>query len=109
MNSFAFLTKSISAFALIALLVSCSMISGAETPGQYVDDTAITSKVKAGIFEEPSLKVLQINVETMKGVVQLSGFVDSRQSQIKAVDIAKKVKGVTSVKDNLIVPMKWEK
>jgi osmotically-inducible protein OsmY len=79
------------------------MFSGNETAGQYVDDTTITTKVKAQIFDDPTLKVLQVNVETMKGVVQLSGFVDSNQSKIKAVSIARKVRGVLSVKDDLVV------
>jgi hyperosmotically inducible periplasmic protein len=100
------LTKSLAAFALVALLASCAMFEGRETAGQYVDDTTITTKVKAEILGDPSLKVLQINVETMQGVVQLSGFVDSRQSENKAVDIAQRVSGVRSVKDNLVVPTK---
>lgn len=84
-------------------LGACAMISGRETAGQYVDDTTITTKVKAQIFDDPALKVLQVNVETMKGVVQLSGFVDSRQNEAKAVAIARQVKGVVSVKNDLIV------
>ena len=100
------LTKLLSAFALVTLLASCSMISGRESAGQYVDDTTITSKVKADILGDPALKVLQINVETMQGVVQLSGFVDSQQSEAKAVDLARHVRGVRSVKDTLIVPVK---
>jgi hyperosmotically inducible periplasmic protein len=99
-------TKFLAAFALVLLLASCSMFSGRETAGQYVDDTTITSKVKADILGDPALKVLQINVETMQGVVQLSGFVDSPQSETKAVNIANHVRGVRSVKDNLIVPAK---
>ena len=79
------------------------MFSGRETTGQYVDDTTITTKVKSQIFDDPALKVLQVNVETMKGVVQLSGFVDSKQSGAKAVSIARQVKGVVSVKDDLVV------
>ena len=84
-------------------LGACSMFSGHETSGQYVDDTTITTKVKAQIFDDPTLKVLQVNVETMKGVVQLSGFVDSKQSGAKAVAIARQVRGVVSVKDDLVV------
>jgi len=99
-------TQASAAIALVTLLAACSMISGRETPGQYVDDMTITSKVKAEILGDPSLKVLQINVETMKGEVQLSGFVDSQQSENRAVDIARHVYGVKSVKDNLIVPAK---
>ncbi|MDR3425538.1 MAG: BON domain-containing protein [Alphaproteobacteria bacterium] len=90
-------------FASIALLASCAMFSGRETAGQYVDDSTITSKVKGDIFEDPALKILQINVETMQGVVQLSGFVDSQTSESKAVTIARHVQGVKSVKDDLIV------
>ena len=105
-NAHQLTNKFLAAFALVALLASCALFSGRETTGQYVDDTTITSKVKAEILGDPDLKVLQINVETMQGVVQLSGFVDSRQSQIKADNIARRVEGVKSVKDNLVVPMK---
>lgn len=84
-------------------LNACAMFSGRETTGQYVDDTTITTKVKAQIFDDPSLKILQVNVETMKGVVQLSGFVDSKNSEAKAVALANSVKGVVSIKDDLVV------
>ena len=66
-----------------------------------MDDSWLTTKVKTAILDEPSLKVLQINVETYKGQVQLSGFVDNAASQAKAVEIARKVEGVTSVKNDL--------
>lgn len=95
--------KSLAAFALLVALSGCSMISGRETPGQYMDDTAITTSVKAKILAEGSLKVLQINVETMQGTVQLSGFVDSKKSAAKAIDLARKVEGVKSVQNNLVV------
>jgi len=99
--------RSISYFVAVAVLGlslgACAMFSGRETTGQYVDDTTITTKVKAQIFDDPTLKVLQVNVETMKGVVQLSGFVDSKQSEARAVSIARQVKGVVSVKDDLVV------
>ena len=71
--------------------------------GQVVDDSVITTKVKAAILDDQSLKVLQINVETFKGVVQLSGFVDSAQSKSRAGEVATGVKGVTSVKNDLLV------
>ena len=74
-----------------------------ETTGQYVDDSVITTKVKTAIFKEDSLKTLQINVKTYKGVVQLSGFVDSAQSISKAGEIAQRVENVVSVKNDLIV------
>ena len=74
-----------------------------ETPGQYLDDSIITTKVKAAIFEEPSLKALQIEVETYKGVVQLSGFVDSSDNVHKAGEVASKIEGVKSVENDLKV------
>ena len=96
--------KRLSAFLVAALMVSalgCATQSEPQSPGAYMDDSWITTKVKTAILNEPSLKVMQINVETYKGVVQLSGFVDSAASQAKAVEIARSVQGVTSVKDDL--------
>ncbi len=72
-----------------------------ESTGQYVDDAVITAKVKAQILEEPGLKSAEINVETFKGVVQLSGFVSSAASMDKAVAVARGVKGVTAVKNDM--------
>jgi len=74
-----------------------------ESAGAYVDDAAITTKVKAAILEESSLKSTEINVETYKGIVQLSGFVSSRAAIDKAVAVARNVKGVTSVKNDMTV------
>jgi len=74
-----------------------------EAPGEYVDDAVITAKVKAAVLEEPSLKSAEINVETSKGRVQLSGFVRSRADINKAVEVAKGVKGVKSVKNDMIL------
>jgi osmotically-inducible protein OsmY len=81
----------------------CASTKKSESTGQYVDDSAITAKVKEGIFKDPDLKVNQIGVETYKGVVQLSGFVNSRDQIKKAGDIAAAVPGVVSVKNDLIV------
>ena len=89
--------------ALITAFVGCASTPTRESSGQYVDDSVITTKVKAAIFNDPALKVFQINVETFKGEVQLSGFVDSAQSAAKAGEVARSVKGVVSVKNNLIV------
>jgi osmotically-inducible protein OsmY len=74
-----------------------------EGTGEYFDDSVITTKVKAAIFNEASLKSAEINVETFKGVVQLTGFVSSRASIEKAVDVARGVKGVTSVRNDMRV------
>lgn len=84
-----------------ALLVSaCAATPKQESTGEYVDDSLITTKVKTAIFNEPGLKVSQINVETYKGVVQLSGFVDSTADAKKAVELAQAVKGVSNVKND---------
>jgi osmotically-inducible protein OsmY len=88
---------------LLASLLGCAATSTKEGTGEYFDDTAITTKVKAAIFEEPSLKSAEINVETFKGTVQLSGFVSSRADINKAVELARGVKGVTSVKNDMRV------
>ena len=96
--------KRFSGFFIIALMVSalgCGSTSQQSSTGQYIDDSAITTKVKTGIFNEPSLKVTQITVETNKSVVQLSGFVDSAASMDKAVAIARSVQGVSSVKNDM--------
>ena len=86
---------------LLASLVGCAGTSKQEGTGEYVDDSVITTKVKAAIFNEPSLKSSEINVETFKGTVQLSGFVNSRADINKAVEVARGVKGVTSVKNDM--------
>ena len=94
----------ISAFLAAAILVTaagCASTSTQESTGQYLDDSAITAKVKAAIFNEPTLKSAEINVETFKGRVQLSGFVSSRASMDRAVTVARGVGGVTSVKDDM--------
>jgi osmotically-inducible protein OsmY len=74
-----------------------------ESTGQYVDDSVITTKVKAAIFNDSTLKTLQINVKTYKGVVQLSGFVDTAKSVTKAGKVAERVEGVKEVKNDLVV------
>ena len=88
---------------LVTVFFGCASTPTRESSGQYVDDSAITTKVKAAIFDDPSLKVLQINVETFKGEVQLSGFVDSAQNIRRAGEVARSVMGVRSVKNDLIV------
>ena len=85
----------------LASLLGCASTSKQEGTGEYVDDTVITSKVKAAIFDDPSLKSAEINVETFKGVVQLSGFVNSREDINKAAQVARGVKGVVSVKNDM--------
>jgi hyperosmotically inducible protein len=83
--------------------IGCASTRTTEGTGGYVDDSVITTKVKAAILSEPGLKVSEINVETFKGVVQLSGFVSSRADVDSAVRLARAVNGVTSVKDDMRV------
>jgi osmotically-inducible protein OsmY len=82
---------------------STTSASKDESPGGYVDDAVITAKVKAAVLEDPSLKSAEINVETFKGIVQLSGFVRSRADIGKATEVAKGVAGVKSVKNDMIL------
>lgn len=89
--------------ALLATAAGCASTSKQESTGQYVDDSMITTKVKAAVFNEPTLKSSEINVETYKGVVQLSGFVSSETDTKKAVEVARNVNGVQSVKNDMRV------
>jgi len=96
--------RNLAATLLLALsLGACDAISGRETPGEYVDDTAITAKVIAQIVQDPSLKKFQVSVETLQSVVQLSGFVDSYDNASRAGALASKVQGVRSVRNDLVV------
>lgn len=89
------------AAAALTSIVACSSTPTQESTGQYMDDTAITTKVKAAIFNEPTLKSAEINVETFKGTVQLSGFVSTQADIQKAVAITQGVGGVKSVKNDM--------
>jgi len=91
------------AFLAVTLVsvVGCASTSKQEGTGEYMDDSVITTKVKTAIFNEATLKSAEINVETFKGVVQLSGFVNSQADINKAVEVARSVKGVTSVKNDM--------
>ncbi len=85
----------------LASMLGCAGTATTEGTGEYIDDTVITTKVKAAIFDEPTLKSAEINVETFKGTVQLSGFVNSRADIAKAVQVARGVAGVTAVKNDM--------
>ena len=86
---------------VIATALGCASTAKHEGTGEYVDDTVITTKVKAAILKEPTLKSAEINVETFKGVVQLSGFVSSQVAENTAVDVTRNVAGVKSVKNDM--------
>jgi osmotically-inducible protein OsmY len=89
------------AVLLALLMVGCASTDTQESFGEYVDDTVITTKVKAALFNDPTLSGFEVNVETFKGRVQLSGFVSSQADINRAVEIARGVEGVTAVKNDM--------
>lgn len=94
------------ASAVLASVVALSLAGCAPGPkkegtGGYIDDTVITTKVKAQLLGTKELKSTEINVETFKGRVQLSGFVATPQDASRAVEVTRKVQGVTSVVNNI--------
>lgn len=91
------------AIVLFASFLGCAGTAKQASTGEYIDDTVLTAKVKAAVFDEPSLKSSEINVETFKGTVQLSGFVNSQADINKAVEVARRVDGVKSVKNDMRV------
>ncbi len=96
--------KRISAFLLALAFVSalgCAGSATQESTGEYVTDSWITTKVKASLAEDPQVKATEVNVETFKGVVQLSGFVSSSAAMYQAVRVANGIKGVSSVKNDM--------
>ena len=97
------IVRSLLVLLAIAVIGGCAGSRTQESTGEYVDDSAITAKVKNAILDDSSLKVFQINVETFKGVVQLSGFVNSPQVRSRAAEVASRVSGVKSVTNDLIV------
>ena len=101
MNQISKYLSSVILAVTLVTAVGCSSTSKQEGTGEYVDDTVITSKVKAAVFNEPMLKSAEINVETFKGVVQLSGFVSSQAAANKATEVARGVGGVKSVKNDM--------
>lgn len=97
-------TATLLATLLLTLFIAgCAATATRESTGEYIDDSVITAHVKAAIFDDADLKIGQISVGTFRGVVQLSGFVNSPATVAKAGRIAASVKGVTSVQNDLIV------
>jgi len=85
------------------MIAGCASTATRESTGEFIDDSAITANVKSVIYNDPDLKIGQISVETYKGVVQLSGFVNSTAAVAKAAKLASSVKGVVSVKNSLVL------
>ena len=88
---------------LIVTLMACASTSKRESTGQYIDNSVITTKVKSLLASDDFLKSFQISVETYKGEVQLSGFVNSDQASTRAVELTNSVDGVKSVKNSLLI------
>ena len=97
------LRSALAALVLAGSVAGCSLTSGRETAGEYLDDTTITTRVKAALIGDKSVKASQIGVETMQSVVQLSGFVDTPQEKLRAGDIARNISGVREVQNNIAV------
>jgi osmotically-inducible protein OsmY len=97
------IAQSVLATSLLVSLAACAPTPTREGTGEYIDDSVITGKVKAAFAADPVVKATQVQVETFKGTVQLSGFVDSRESAQRAVEIARGVKGVQSVKNDTVI------
>ena len=88
---------------LIATFAACASTRTRESAGEYVDDSVVTTKIKSLLAADDFLKSFQISVETYQGTVQLSGFVNSQKAVDRAGEIVRSVKGVKSIKNNLIV------
>ena len=96
--------KYLSTFILavvFTVMLGCASTAKHEGTGEYIDDSVITTKVKTAVLNEPTLKSSEINVETFQAVVQSSGFVNSEADIKKAAEVARGVKGVTSVKNDM--------
>jgi hyperosmotically inducible protein len=103
MSSLKLVPRLLISLVLVISVTGCAGGKKMESTGEYFDDMAITTKVKAYILDNSKLNLMQINVETFKGVVQLSGFVDSNEIAAKAAEVAKTVKGVKKVNNSLVV------
>jgi len=82
----------------------CAVTRGKETAGAYAKDTEITAKIKAQLYKDPDVKGTEVHVNTLNGVVQLSGFIDSATARERAEQIARSVEGVTDVQNSLLLP-----
>jgi osmotically-inducible protein OsmY len=86
---------------MAAFQTACSSTPTRESTGEYIDDATITAKVKAAFVKDPTVHALNINVDTFKGVVQLSGFANNAQEKTQAEQVARSVQGVTNVQNNI--------
>ncbi len=91
------------ALVMIAFLTACASTPQHSSTGEVVDDSVITTKIKSHIAADDLLKGYQVSVETRKGIVELSGFVNTQRDKDRAGEIARSVEGVKSVQNALIV------
>jgi osmotically-inducible protein OsmY len=91
------------AMALPVMIAACAQTNTSERAGPYVDDAVIVTKVETAILQDPALKMMQIEVESYKDTVQLSGVVDTPEMIVRAGEIARRVSGVLAVQNNLMV------
>lgn len=103
MSRLNFIPRLLISLVLVVSVAGCAGGKKYESTGEYLDDVAITTKVKTSILGDSKLKVMQISVKTFKGAVQLSGFVDSKEVAERAVELSRTVRGVKSVNNSLIV------
>lgn len=95
--------KSIAILIIALALAACAGTRKQESTGEYFDDTTLTTKVKAVLLDDPMVSGLAVNVETFKGVVQLSGFVKTPAERDRAVELARNVGGVKQVKNDILI------
>ena len=100
MNKIKYLSNYFLAVVLVSV-VGCAATATRESTGEYVSDSWITTKVKTALVEDPKVKATEVNVETYRGTVQLSGFVSSDSAMAEAVQVARGIKGVTGVKNDM--------
>jgi osmotically-inducible protein OsmY len=103
MNKLKLIMRSVLMIALTTTVIGCAGGKTYESTGEYFDNSMLTTKVKTTILGDSRLKVMQINVESFKGVVLLSGFVDSQAAADRAVELVRKIRGVKSVNNSLVV------
>lgn len=92
-----------SGLGLVSLQTGCAATPTKESTGEFVDDSTITTKVKAAFIHDEIVKAFDVSVETFKGTVQLSGFVDTHEQKSRAGEVARGVNGVREVKNNITV------
>ena len=95
--------RSLFASLCLCVLVACAPTATREGTGEYVDDAVITTKVKAALAADPAVKATEVNVETFRGTVQLSGFVSSAAARQRAIEVARATKGVRDVKNDMAI------